>query len=1217
MLSRFFIDRPIFAWVLSIVITLAGLACVTALPIAQYPPIVPPTISVSANYPGSSAEVLAASVAQPIEEQVNGVEGMIYMSSTCTNNGQYNLTVSFNVGMDTHTALMLVQTRVQLAMPQLPPTVQKQGVNVQEKSPNILLAINLISPNGRYDALYLSNYAQINIFDPLSRSPGVGLVSFLGQRQYSMRAWVDPQKLAALDLTVNDVTTAIREQNVEVAAGNIGQQPVPKGQQYQLVLNALGRLTTTEQFGQIVVKVGEDGRYVRLQDVARLDLGSQNSDLDCVLSTIRFMDAAGKELKDARLERRIVDAQGNKIEDARPGLVDGRVAIVDAKGQVIQGAKVEERIVDARGKEIKGATSKITRYPSVALAVFQLPTANALDTAKGIYKKMEELKKHFPQDVDYVIAYDTTPFIQHSVEDVGVTIFIAAILVIIVVMVFIQDWRAMLLPMIDIVVSLIGTFVVMKLLGFSLNNLSLFGLVLAVGIVVDDSIVVVENIERWMGKGLPAREATIKAMEEITGPVIGITLVLASVFIPTAFMPGLTGQFFRQFALTIAVSTMLSATNALTMAPARAAAWIKPHKPGQDSEREALPRVAYPFLFGWLGYVLLGTLLGYLDGLRAILAKDETVLWSVRGAAVLIGAVIGWIVGPTVNAILGRFFNVFNRFFDAVTRGYTQVIGLLLRLAVIVLVIYVGLLGLTGVSFVTSPTGFIPEQDQGYLLVNVMLPNSASVQRTDIVIKELETIALKQPGVKQTMAVAGYSAFFACDSSNWGTIFVILEDFDKRKTPETQGAHITRALNQEYYMKVLSCQAPVFGAPPVPGLGQGGGFQLQLEDRTGVMSMPALQQVTETIVEKANQQPGLAHVFTTFKADTPQLYLDIDRDKAKQMGVALQDVFDTLNANMGSLYINQFNRFNRIWQVNIQAEGQFRRDVADLGLLYVRNRQGQPVPLASLLTVRNDTGPVFVMRYNNNNSTAVNGINRPGFSSGQAISVMEDLCNKNLPDGMMYEWTNISYQEVTAGNAGIFLFAGAIVLVFLVLAALYESWGLPFAIILVVPMCMLFAVAGLVWIAHHPIDIFSQIGLVVLVALAAKNAILIVEYAKDKNAEGMAQREATLEACRLRLRPILMTSFAFIFGVYPLVIATGAGWEMRRSLGLAVLSGMIGVTFFGIFLTPVFYYSITWLTTGPQKTAPPPVPPMPDGEPKTSAATTETAIQTQPGGAAS
>lgn len=1108
-MSRFFVDRPIFAWVLSIVIVLGGGVCVFTLAIAQYPPIVPPTISVTASYPGASAETLAATVGQPIEEQVNGVEGMIYMSSTCTNNGQYTLTVSFDVGTDIHTALMLVQIRTQLAMPQLPESVQKQGVNVQMKSPNILLTVNLVSPDGRYDPLYLSNYAQINIFDDLSRLPGVGLVSFLGQRQYSMRAWLDPQKLASVQLTAGEVIQAIREQNVEVAAGNIGQQPVPKGQTYQLVLRALGRLTTTEQFGEIIVKVGEDGRYVRLRDVARLELGAQNSDLDCVL------------------------------------------------GQVEDG--------------------KVTRYPSVALAVFQLPQANALDVAKRVKDKMEELKTKFPQGIEYLIPYDTTPFIKHSVEDVIHTIIIAAILVIIVVMVFLQDWRAMLLPMIDIVVSLIGTFIVMKLLGFSLNNLSLFGLVLAVGIVVDDSIVVVENIERWMGMGLPAREATLKAMDEITGPVIGITLVLSCVFIPTAFIPGLTGQFFRQFALTIACSTVISATNALTLAPARAVAWIKPHGHGSE-EREALPRAAYVLLFAALAYLLLATrLVAHL--------RSESAIWATRALLVVAGGVAGWFLYRPVNRILGSFFGLFNKAFEAMAHGYTGLVSAGLRLSLIVLVFYVGLLALTGFGFVTSPTGFIPEQDQGYLLVNVALPDAASVQRTGQVMEELEKMALATPGVKQTMAIAGYSAFFQCDSSNWGTIFIILDDFENRTTKETSAVAITRKLNIEYHEKVLSCQAAVFGAPPVPGLGQSGGFQLQIEDRTG-MGLQALQEVTDTIVTKANHQPGLARVFTTFRAATPQLYLDIDRVKARQMGVALSDVFGTLNANIGSEYINQFNDFGRIWQVNVQAEGDFRNNVDDLGLLYVRNRQGQVVPLSSLIQVRDSSGPVFVMRYNDMSSAAINGGTRPGFSSGQAISLMEQLCKENLPPGMGFDWTNISYQEVHAGNTGILIFGLAVLLIFLVLAAMYESWGLPLAIILVVPMCLLSSIIGLVWIMRMPIDIFSQIGFVVLVAMAAKNAILIVAYAGEKRKEGMSPHEATLEACSERLRPILMTSFAFILGVYPLVVATGAGFEMRQSLGTAVFSGMIGVTLFGIFLTPVFYYVMTWFGAG--AVAPPP-----------------------------
>jgi multidrug efflux pump len=1110
-MSRFFVERPVFAWVLSIVMVIAGLACVYGLPIAQYPPIVPPTISVTTSFPGASATTLADTVGQPIEEQINGVEGMIYMSSTCTNNGLYTLTVSFDVGTDIHTALMLVQTRVQLAMPQLPTSTQKQGVNVQMKSPNILLTVNLVSPDGRYDPLFLSNYAQINIFDDLSRAPGVGLVTFLGQRQYSMRAWLDPQKLASLDLTAGEVMNAVQEQNVQVAAGNVGQQPVPKGQTFQLVLNALGRLTTPQQFADIIVKVGQDGRYVRLGDVAELKLGAQNSDINCTL------------------------------------------------GQVVDG--------------------KLVRNPSVAMAVFQLPQANALDTAAAVKKKMIELKKKFPQGLDYLIPYDTTPFIKHSVEDVINTIVVAALLVIVVVMVFLQDWKAMLLPIIDIIVSLIGTFIIMKALGFSLNNLSLFGLVLAVGIVVDDSIMVIENIERWMGMGLEGKEATLKAMDEITGPVFGITMVLGSVFIPTAFMPGLTGQFFRQFALTIACSMFLSATNALTMAPARAVIWIKPHKKGE--RRDPLPTFAYAFLFGYLAARLIAPFLVPMvpDFLKSVLPNAKLPEWTELAVRYVIGfipgAIVGWLVAWPLNRILSAFFAVFNRLFDAFTFGYTKIVGFSLRLCLLVLLLYGGLIALTGYGFATAPTGFVPEQDQGYLLVNVALPDASSVQRTSEVIKQLEEIALKTPGVKQTMGIAGYSAFFQCDSSNWGTIFVILDDFDKRTTPETSAVALIRKLNIDYHFKVLGCQAAVFGAPPVPGLGQSGGFQLQIQDRTG-MGLQALQEVTDSIVEKANAQPGLERVFTTFKARTPQLYIDIDREKAKQMGVALSDVFDTLNVNMGSVYVNQFNEFGRIWQVNMQANGDFRTNVDDLGLLFVRNKMGQSVPLSTLIRVRDDSGPVFVMRYNDRNSSAINGGTKPGFSSGQAISLMESLCNENLPDGMGYSWTNISYQETTAGNAGILIFGFAVVLVYLVLAALYEKWGLPLAVILVVPMCLLSSIIGLVWIMRMPIDIFSQIGFVVLVAMAAKNAILIVAFAEDRRKEGKNRRDAVLEACKERLRPILMTSLAFILGVYPLVIATGAGFEMRRSLGTAVFSGMIGVTFFGVFLTPVFYYVITW-----------------------------------------
>ncbi len=1103
-MSRFFIDRPNFAWVLSIVIVIAGAVCYRALPTAQYPPIVPPTIQVIASYPGGNAQTVADAVAEPIESQVNGVEGMIYMSSTSTNNGQYNLIVSFEVGTDVNTALMLVQTRVQLALAQLPLSVQEQGVSVKLKSANMLLAINLISPDNRYDSLYLSNYAEINIYDPISRVPGVGLTKFLGERSYSMRAWLDPQKLASLDLTASDVVEAIRQQNVEIAAGNIGQQPVPSGQEYQLVLNTLGRLSTAEQFGAIVVKLGSDGTLVYLRDVARLELGAQNADLGCTL-TVK--------------------------EDGKP-----------------------------------------VQYPSVALGVYTTRTANALSTGDAVKAKMEELKKQFPQGVDYVIAYDTTPFIRDSVQDVINTIYIAAGLVIVVILVFLQDWRAMLLPIIDIVVALIGTFMVMKMLGFSLNNLSLFGLVLAVGIVVDDSIVVVENIERWMGEGLPAREATLKAMAEITGPVFGISLVLASVFIPTAFIPGLVGEFYRQFALTIATAALFSATNALTMAPARAVAWIKPHGGEHGVQREALPRLGIAALFGVLSYYALERL-----GIDlATSAKNEYAAWGLRAALFLPGAVVGWLVGPLINRVLAILFGGFNKVFDLLTGGYTSLVGLSLRLCIIVLIVYAGLVGLTGYGLTTSPKGFIPEQDQGYLLVNVALPESASVQRTQATMKRLEEIAIETPGVASAMSVSGFSVVMACDASNWGTIFIILDEFEDRTTPQTQAVEMAKALNARYYREVIDCEAKVLGAPPVPGLGGAGGLQIQIEDRTG-QGLEELQNVTDSVVTQAHAQPEIGPMLSTFKADAPQLYVDIDREAVMQMGVKLHDVNETLSANMGSMYVNQFNRFGRIWQVNVEAEGSFRTDPDSLKLLQVRNAQGEMVPLGTLIRVRYDNGPTFVMRYNDVNSSAIIFGPGSGYSAGQALAMMEEICSPdNLPQGFGYQWTGIAYQAVTASNTGKFIFVLSVVLVFLVLVALYESWSLPLGIVMVVPMCLLSSVAGLVWIAHKPVDIFAQIGFIVLIAMAAKNAILIVEYAVDQRKQGLGRREATLLACKLRLRPILMTSFAFVFGVLPLMIATGAGWEMRRSLGTAVFSGMIGVTFFGIFLTPVFYYVISW-----------------------------------------
>lgn len=1048
-MSRFFIDRPIFAMVCSIIITLAGVVCMLTLPIAQYPPIVPPTIQVTATYPGANAQVVSNTVAQPIEEQVNGVEGMIYMSSTSTNQGTYSLTVSFEIGTDIHMALVLVQTRVQLAMPQLPESVQAQGLDVQMQSPNLLLSVQMISPDNRYDQLFMSNYAEINVFDELSRLPGVALVNVLGQRQYSMRAWLDPQKLAALNIVASEVTDAIRQQNVVIAAGSIGQEPAPPGQTNQLPLQLLGRLTSIEEFGKIIVKVGDNGRIVRLRDVARLELGSQNEDTD----------------------------------------------------------------------------SKLDGMPAVLLAIFPLPQANALDVAKQVRETMVELKKDFPEGLEYAVAYDTTPFILHSIIDVVTTLLIAIALVAVVVIVFLQNWRAALIPLVAVPVAIVGTFIAMAALGFSLNTLSLFGLVLAIGIVVDDAIVVVENVERWLEEGHHPKDAARKAMDEVTGPIVAVMLVLCAVFVPCAFIPGLSGEFFRQFALTIAISTVISAFNSLTLSPALAALLL--------CRREEM--------------------------------KDPLTR--------LFDTVLGW------------FFRLFNKVFDALAGVYIKIVGVFLRVTIVVLLVYVGLLGVTYVSFTHYPTGLIPQQDQGHLIINVALPDSASIQRTEKVLGRITDIVMKVPGVAHSVEISGYSIILSAEASNWGTVLLPLSPFSERTTPETQAAYLVTYLNKVLQKEILDAQVTVMGAPPVPGLGQSGGFQLQINDQSG-LGLQALQEATDAVVAAANHQPALAKVFTNFTTSAPQVYVDVNREMAKTMDIDLSDLFSTLNINVGSEYINLFNEFGRVWQVNVQAEGANRNELSDLALLQVRNKQGQMVPIGSLINLRPATGPTFVMRYNDTNSAPVLGGSAPGFSDGQTINVMEKLCKQYLPTGMGYDWTNLSYQEVTAGNTGVFVFGFAVLLVFLVLSALYESWGLPFAIILVVPMCLLCSLAG-ISLVNKPMDIFVQIGFVVLVGLAAKNAILIVEFAKQKQEEGAERREATLEACRLRLRPILMTSFAFIAGVYPLVVATGAGWEMRRSLGTAVFSGMIGVTLFGVFLTPVFFYVIARFNKMPVKSEAP------------------------------
>ncbi len=1161
---RFFVDRPIFSTVISVVFVLAGGVAVFWLPMAQYPEVTPPTVLVTALYPGANALTVQDTVAAPIEEQVSGVEGMAYMSSRSTNDGAYNLTVTFNLGTDSDMAQVLVQNRVALALPVIPALVQNEGINVRKMSPNTLMIVNLISPNGKYDDLALSNYATDNVKDELGRLQGVAGITYLGQRDYSLRVWLDADRMAAKGLSATDVVTAISQQNVQVSAGQIGQQPVPKGQQFQLTINTLGRLTDPAQFEAIVLKSdlsassapasgGQSGSsgaggpsspvtgIVRLRDVARVELGSQQYDQSCTL---------------------------------------------DAK-------------------------------PSVALCIYQLPGSNALKTAAGVYAKMKELKTRFPEDfVDYEIVYDTTPFIQESVYEVFYTLRDAVLLVAIVVLVFLQDWKAMILPMIDVPVSLIGTFAIMAAMGFTLNNLTLFGLVLAIGIVVDDAIVVLENIERLIATGLDVRTATIKAMEEITGPVLAITLVLSSVFVPCCFLGGVSGQFFRQFAVTISVSTIISAVNALTMTPSRAVVIFKGKDEGERMKdekhsgsihpsslmlhpsKEALPwwifgvfggigtYYAVPALFA--GKVFFGLhvalpakldLNAALSGLPNALSSWQ--IWAIVSTVhsipgMLAGLVLGRFIIRPVNAVLGFLFGGFNRWFDWMTGIYGRAVGRTLRLSAMVLAIYAGLLGMTYWQFQRTPTGFIPQQDKGYLLLNVQLPDSASVERTKNAMAIIEGLALKMPGVAHTVGLSGQSLILNANAPNLGSMYILLKPFDQRHDPKLSADEIAKSLQELCQEKVRRAIISVFGAPPIDGLGTTGGFKLIVEDR-GNLGLEQLQQSSEQIVARGNETDGLRDLFNSSGANTPWLWLEIDRTKCTFHGVQVSDIFNTLQVYLGSYYVNNFNEYGRTWQVNIQADARFRRDFSAIRQLQVRNSLGEMVRLGTLLDVRDRSGPVMIMRYNMYSSAAVNADAAPGTSSGQAVSLMQDLADparhKDLPPSMVAEWTDLAFLQLQAGNSAMYFFFLAVVFVFLVLAAQYESWRLPLAVILVVPMCLFCSVVGL-QAAGMEINIFTQIGFVVLVGLASKNAILIVEFAKQQQELGVPRREATLEACRLRLRPILMTSFAFILGVVPLVIAQGAGAEMRRALGAAVFSGMLGVTFFGIFLTPVFYYVI-------------------------------------------
>ena len=1248
MFSRFFIDRPIFATVISVVITLAGGVAVFTLPVAQYPEVTPPTVQVTAFYPGANALTVRDTVAAPIEAQVSGVEGMMYMSSQCTNDGTYTLTVTFRLDMDSDMAQVLVQNRVNLALPVIPPLVQNQGINVKKMSPNTLMIVNLISPDNRYDSIFLSNYATIYVKDELGRLPGVAGITYLGQRDYSLRAWLDPDKLAALNLSPMDVVTAISQQNQQVAAGQIGQPPTIRAQQFQLTINTLGRLTDPEQFADIIVKAG---RPPTSQAAGATPNGASTTSVAGV-SAARTQAVGIVRLRDVVSENKYTvrvrfdpaklaaahlkpDAVMNGLKprpsvvypdpDDRPPdgqpmtwlalyrgaappvpaeIANGRITGPDGVGPpcgelVVPGGIENLESRDERGVQLGSQqydqTCTLDGKPSVALSIYQLPGSNALDTASQVYAKMRELKTRFPDGLDYKIVYDTTPFIRESVDEVFHTLRDAVILVAIVVLLFLQDWRAMILPMIDVPVSLIGTFAVMAALGFTLNNLTLFGLVLAIGIVVDDAIVVLENIERLIATGLDARAATIQAMEEITGPVLAITLVLSAVFIPCCFLGGVTGQFFRQFAVTIAVSTIISAINAITMTPSRAVLIFQAEEGSHEHKREALPW----WIFGLLGMLtlrLLPPLLGGRFGLPPATHSEyapELDWWVAWGLSALyftpglvVGLALGWFIITPVNAGLAWVFRTFNRGFDWATAIYGRMVAGVLRISVIVLIIYGGLLVLTYFQFIHAPTGFVPQQDKGYLILNVQLADAASVDRTERVMARIERVAHEVEGVAHTVGISGKSLILNANAPNLGSMYIMLDEFGKRPSADVIAATLRQRCQEQVHAAIVT----TFGGPPIDGLGTTGGFKMIVEDR-GNLGLSALQHACDEIVAQANKTPGLTGLAHSSRATTPWLYLDIDRTKCMVLGVTVSDVFSTLQVCLGSFYVNNFNEFGRNWQVNVQAEQQFRANINDIRELQVRNNQGQMVRLGTLLEVRDTVGPVMVMRYNMYSAAAITGNTAPGTSSGEAIELMRTIADNQLPRSMAYEWTELTYLQLQAGNSALYVFLLAVMFVFLVLAAQYESWTLPLAVILVVPMCLFCSVTG-VLLAGLEVNIFTQIGFVVLVGLASKNAILIVEFAKQQREAGVAAWEATLEAAKLRLRPILMTSFAFILGVVPLVLAAGAGAEMRRSLGVAVFSGMLGVTLFGIFLTPVFYYVVQrWQTpppSGPSAAAPAP-----------------------------
>jgi HAE1 family hydrophobic/amphiphilic exporter-1 len=1039
--SHFFVDRPIFASVISIILTLVGVIAFRALPISEYPEIAPPTVVVNATYAGASAEVVAATVATPIEQEINGVDDMLYVVSQSTGDGVAAISVVFKPGTNIDQAQVLVQNRVSIALPRLPEEVQRVGVTVKKSSPDLMLVIHLVSPNGTLDQQYISNYATINIKDVIARLDGVGDIVVFGARDYSMRIWLDPAEVQARGLTADDVVTALRAANVQVAAGSINQPPATSPGAFQIAVQTLGRLSTPEEFGEIVVSSDPDGRVTRVRDIARVELGAQDY--------------------------------------TRNAYLDNQVA--------------------------------------TALGIFQRPGSNALATAASVLGTMDELAKSFPSGLSYRVAYNTTEFIQQSVDEVIKTLFEAAALVVIVIILFLQSWRAAIIPVVAIPVSLIGTFFVMQAFGFSLNNLTLFGLVLAIGIVVDDAIVVVESVERHLRNGLSPPDAAHKTMDEVGGALIAIALVLCAVFIPTAFIAGISGQFYRQFAVTIAASTIISASVSLTLSPALAAVLLRPH----DHEQKP----------------------GF---------------WK------------------TVSVPFDWFFSAFNKGFEKLSSGYGALTRRILRVSVLMLVIYAGLIGLTYFEFSRTPSGFIPPLDRGYFITAMTLPPGASLERTDRTVRRAADILLSRPGVAHAVAFAGFDGATFTNAPNSGVIFVTLKPFEERVKAGLKTATILNDLRAQ--MQALR-EAFVLVIPPpsVPGIGTGGGFKMYVQDRAG-RGPRALEQAVGSVVGPANRTPGLVQVFTLFNTSTPQVYADIDRTKAEMLGVPITRFFDTLSIYMGSIFVNDFNILGRTYRVTAQADNPFRLSLRDVENLRTRSVAGDMVPLGAVASFRQITGPYRVPRYNLFPAAEVQGSTLPGFSTGQAIAAIEKIAAANLPSGFGFEWTEIALQEKVAGNTATVAFTLAVVFVFLLLAAQYESVLLPLAVVLIVPMCLFAAISG-VLLRGMDNNILTQIGFVVLIGLAAKNAILIVEFAKQAEERGESRWDAAVQAARTRLRPILMTSFAFVLGVLPLVLATGAGAEMRQALGTAVFFGMLGVTLFGLLFTPVFYVLMRWVGT--------------------------------------